>query len=118
MKPDSCRRMTFGKHNPAGEMQRQTFVEEQSEEMDEQVLDQINSGLGRLTRAITPRLERYKVELFIHLCEMLESEGNPENFEAAADGEESSEEDVYGSGTYSRPRMVSSDQFGQYYAQQ
>lgn len=35
-------------------------------------LASVESGLERLTRALTPRLERYKVELFIHLCEMLD----------------------------------------------
>ena len=41
-------------------------------EPDENTLSLVDSGLNRLTYALHARLERYKVELFIHLCEMLE----------------------------------------------
>ena len=42
--------------------------------LDENILASVQSGLSRLGRALQPRLERYKVELFINLCEMLDSE--------------------------------------------
>ena len=78
--------------------------------IDEQSLDRVASGFERICRALTPRLERYKVELFIHLCEGLESDEDQGEME-------SSEEDVYGSGKYQRPQQMSNqDQFGQYYS--
>ena len=57
---------------------------------------------------MTPRLERYKVELFLQLCEILE-EAEMSNSRQGADMPpelESSEEDVYGSSKYQRPRNV------------
>jgi len=46
---------------------------------DEEAVARIDEGFGRLCNAIAPRLERYKVELFIHLCEALESDDGDDN---------------------------------------
>ena len=45
---------------------------------DEEAVARIDEGFSRLSNAISPRLERYKVELFIHLCEALESDETDE----------------------------------------
>ena len=49
---------------------------EEIAEPDENTLSLVDSGLDRLSYALHARLERYKVELFIHLCEMLEEDGD------------------------------------------
>ena len=84
-----------------------------------EALRRVDAGLNRLARAITPRLERYKVELFIYLCEMLD-QNDEEEEEEYYYGEEaigvqeeqveamtSSDEDVYGSGKYKGPQRLS-----------
>lgn len=87
---------------------------------DEEAIARIDEGFSRLCNAISPRLERYKVELFIHMCEALESEEDDQNQQESGASQHqdqiSSEEDVYGSGTYLRPKDLGGvDQFDQYY---
>ena len=67
------RRLTFGRQTA------QNSVDPNENPMqhlllDENILDSVDTGLSRLSRALQPRLERYKVELFINLCEMLEDD--------------------------------------------
>ena len=81
--PDLTLRMTFGREQP--NLPNAT-----------QSLSEVSSGLQRLERAVHPRIERYKVELFIHLCTMLEEDSEEQL--------ESEEEDVYGKGKYLAPK--------------
>ena len=68
--------MTFGREK--SQNSQQVYPQEanpmQHLLLDENILASVQSGLSRLGRALQPRLERYKVELFINLCEMLDSE--------------------------------------------
>ena len=124
------RRLTFGRQT--GQNSVSQAANDESPQLhvmlDDNILESVSVGLDRLVRALQPRLERYKVELFINLCEILDEDNDEEygeEFEQnPASGQEqvdmpvemsSEDEDVYGSSKYMRPRALGKDnQYGQY----
>ena len=125
------RRLTFGRQTGQNSVSQAANNESPQLHimLDDNILESVSVGLDRLVRALQPRLERYKVELFINLCEILDEDDDEEEYgeefeQNPASGQEqvdmpvemsSEDEDVYGSSKYMRPRALGKDsQYGQY----
>lgn len=70
------RRLTFGRQTDQNSVSQAANDESPQLHimLDDNILESVSVGLERLGRALQPRLERYKVELFINLCEILDED--------------------------------------------
>ena len=75
-------------------IEHENIDEEDQGMFDEETMARVDAGFDRLSRALTPRLERYKVELFINLCQMLESDEEGDQFEQEGEGEQEHGQDM------------------------
>ena len=78
------RRLTFGRQTGQNSVSQAAMDESPQLHnimLDENILESVSVGLDRMSRALQPRLERYKVELFIKLCEILDDDDEDDDDE-------------------------------------